>query len=95
MENLLIIASILQKSYSKWLFRQLLLRIIVIAGLVIVIAIMVAALLVGGLYASYFSLRQSGLEQQMAMVVIGIFAIFTILILVLSAFLLLLQHGFW
>lgn len=83
MENILIIASLLQKAYSKWLCRQLLLRIIVIAGLIIVIAIMVAALLVGGLYASYFSLRQSGLESQMAMLTVGIFAIFTILILVL------------
>jgi Na+/H+-translocating membrane pyrophosphatase len=86
MEKLLVIISLTQRIYGKWLFQKLLSGIMVAAGLTIVISIMVSAMLVGGLYTVYFALLYYGIEQLMAMLVIGILAIMITVMLVIVTF---------
>lgn len=83
MENILLLISVAQRAYSKWLLHRLLLRIIVIVGLIIVISIMVSATFIGGLYIIYYSLLSSGIEQLMAMLITGISAIMLIILLII------------
>jgi hypothetical protein len=83
MEKLLAIITIAQRSYCRWLFQRLLPGIIMIIGLTIVISIMISAIIVGGLYTAYSALLNYELEENMAMLIIGISSIITIITLVI------------
>jgi len=82
MEKLLAIASLGQRAYGRWLFQRLLSGIIVVAGLTIVTSVMLSAILVGGLWATYFSLLYYGIGQLMAMVITGALALMAMAALV-------------
>jgi hypothetical protein len=84
MENILLLISLAQRAYSKWLLHRLLLRIIIIVSLVIVISIMMSAAFIVGLYIIYSSLLSSGIEQMVAMLITGISAIALIIILIIT-----------
>ena len=79
----MLLISLAQRAYSKWLLHRMLLRIAIIIGLVIVISIMVSAAFIGGLYIIYYSLLSSGIEQMVAMLMTGIAAIFLVFILII------------
>jgi len=85
MEKLLIAIGFGQRAYGRWLFQRLLAGIIVVASLTIVISIMISVMLVSGLYIGYFALLQYGAEPAAAMIIIGIAAILTVIMLILSA----------
>ena len=84
MENILLLISIAQRAYSKWLLHRLLFRIVIIVSLVIVISIMVSAAFIGGLYIIYSSLLYSQMGQMMAMLITLFSAIVLIIILIIT-----------
>ncbi len=90
-QKLLAIATVGHAAYGNWASRQLLPRIIGIAGLAaglaIVTSIMVSAILLGILYAAYSVLMLAGTGPHMALLITGIAAISIIAALVLSLFL--------
>jgi len=83
MENILLLISLVQKTYGKWLFHRLLLRILVIIGLIIVIALMMSATFVAGLCAAYYFLLSYGIEQSVVILLTGILAIMLIISLII------------
>ncbi len=80
MEKLLAIASIGQRTYSKWLFQRLVPTIVLIAALTIVIGTIVGMMLVGGFYLYYESLITSGVDPTSAITVIIAWAVTAIMI---------------
>lgn len=91
MKILLAIVNLLQKVYGRWLFQNLLLGIIIIAGLVLVTAIMVSATLIGCLLAVYFTLLSYGIGQTVAIIATAVSALLIIISLIIIM-LLYLQH---
>lgn len=91
MEKILIITSLVQKVYGRWVFQRLFLSIIMIAGLVVVTAIMVSALLIGGLVTIYFTLLSYGIGQTLAIIATAVSALLIIIALIIIT-LLYLQH---
>jgi len=89
-QKLLAVATVGQAAYGHWASRQLLARIIGIAGLAaglaIVISIMVSAILLGVLYAGYSALLLAGTGPQMAILITGVAATSIIAALVLLLF---------
>jgi len=84
MENILLLISLAQRAYSKWLLHRLLLRIIIIVSLLIVVSIMTSAAFIGGLYIIYSSLLSAGIAQMVAILLTAISAIALIIILIIT-----------
>ncbi len=91
MEKLLVLVSIGQRAYGRWLFQRLLSGIILIFGLIITTSIVLSALLIGGIYAIYTVLLRHGISQIMSMCITG--AVSMVVIILLSIVILLcVQH---
>jgi len=82
MEKLLAIVALGQSFYGRWLFRRLLIGIVMVVALAIIIAIMVSAMLITSLYVAYSALLSYAIEPHMAMVIVGFLALTITLALV-------------
>jgi uncharacterized BrkB/YihY/UPF0761 family membrane protein len=82
MEKLLAIITILQRAGGKRLLLRLFSRVIILLGLVITTAIMVSATLIGGLINAHIAMLSSGMSSPLALLIIGVAALFTIIVLI-------------
>lgn len=82
METLLAIITILQRAGGKRLLLRLFSRLFVLLGLVITTSIMVAATLIGGLINAHIALLGSGMSSPLALLIIGMAALFIIITLI-------------
>ena len=82
METLLAIITILQRAGGKRLFLRLFSRLIVLLGLVITAALMVSATLIGCLMHAHIALLGSGMSSPLALLIIGMAALFLIITLI-------------
>jgi len=91
MEKLLVLVSIGQRAYGRWLFQRLLSGIILIFGLIITTSVLLSALLIGSIYAVYAALLRHGISHLMSMCIAG--AVSVVVIILLSIVILLcVQH---
>lgn len=82
METLLAIITILQRAGGKRLLLRIFSRLIVLLGLLITAAIMISATLIGGLIHAHIAMLNSGMTSPLALLIIGMSALFIITVLI-------------